>query len=116
AEAPKRKLVLSFEEYKTLSNMIVMHMRREEAKVEEGEQGGIHRSDVIEWYLNTIEDQIESEDELLEKKQLVEKVIDRLIYHDQVIISLTKVGLKGNQQDEEENPLLVVHPNYIIDQ
>ncbi|KAK9747350.1 MCM N-terminal domain [Popillia japonica] len=116
-EAPvKRKLVLSFEEYKTLSNMIIMHMRKEETKVEEGDQGGIHRSDVIDWYLGTIADQIESEDELLEKKQLVEKVIDRLTYHDQVIISLTKVGLKGDQMDEEENPLLVVHPNYVIDQ
>lgn len=28
----KKKMVLSFEEYKTISNMIVVHMRREEAK------------------------------------------------------------------------------------
>lgn len=32
----KRKLILSFEEYKTLSNMIVVHMRREEARLEKG--------------------------------------------------------------------------------
>lgn len=32
----KRKLVLSFEEYRTLSNMIVIHMRREETRMEEG--------------------------------------------------------------------------------
>lgn len=32
----KRKLILSFEEYKTLSNMIVVHMRREETRLEQG--------------------------------------------------------------------------------
>lgn len=40
AEQPvqKKKMVLSFEEYRNLSNMIVVHMRREEARVEdEGE-------------------------------------------------------------------------------
>lgn len=44
-------------------------------------QGGIHRSDVVEWYLNHIADQIESEEELIEKKDMFEKVLDRLIYH-----------------------------------
>lgn len=113
----KKKLVLSFEEYKTLSNMIVVHMRREETKCEEENREGLKRSDLIEWYLTHIADQIESEDELLEKKELVEKVIERLIYHDQVIIPLTRVGLKGgNDQTDEEDPTLVVHPNYIIDQ
>lgn len=32
----KRKLILSFEEYKTLSNMIVVHMRKEESRLEDG--------------------------------------------------------------------------------
>lgn len=35
----KRKLVLSFDEYKNLSNMIVVYMRREEARMEEGNKG-----------------------------------------------------------------------------
>ncbi|KAK4882004.1 hypothetical protein RN001_005323 [Aquatica leii] len=111
----KKKLVLSFGEYKTLSNMIIVHMRREEARLEEENQGGIRRSGVTEWYLNLVADQIESEDELVEKKELIEKVIDRLIYHDQVIIELSKLGLRGPDQHEEKDPMLVVHPNYIID-
>ncbi|XP_050315049.1 DNA replication licensing factor Mcm6-like [Anthonomus grandis grandis] len=115
-QSGKKKMVLSFEEYKNLSNMIVVYMRRQEAKMEE-EGTGVHRSDVVEWYLNHIADQIESEEELIEKKDLLEKVLDRLIYHDQIIIPLTKMGLKGKSQEEEEeeNPLLVVHPNYVIE-
>ncbi|KAJ8949178.1 hypothetical protein NQ318_021671 [Aromia moschata] len=77
---------------------------------------GMHRSDVVEWYLNHIADQIESEDELIERKDMFEKLLDRLIYHDQIIIPLSKVGLKGSDQEEDDDPMLVVHPNYIIEQ
>jgi DNA replication licensing factor MCM6 len=48
---------------------------------EEGSSEGLKRSDVVAWYLEQVQDQIESEEELLERKALVEKVIDRLIYH-----------------------------------
>lgn len=39
------------------------------------------RSVIVAWYLEQIADHIESEDELLERKVLVEKVLDRLIHH-----------------------------------
>lgn len=35
--APKKKMLLTFEQYKTISNMIIVHMRKEEEKEEEGE-------------------------------------------------------------------------------
>lgn len=77
----KKKLTLSFEEYKNLSNMVVVYMRKEETNQGEENYEGIKRSHVIGWYLRLIEEQIESEDELIEKKDMIEKVIDRLIYH-----------------------------------
>jgi DNA replication licensing factor MCM6 len=48
---------------------------------EQGSSEGLKRSDVVAWYLEQVQDQIETEEELLERKALVEKVIDRLIYH-----------------------------------
>ncbi|KAG6461066.1 DNA replication licensing factor Mcm6 [Manduca sexta] len=120
---PKKKLALSFEEYKSLSNMLVVFMRKEEAEAEtRGEESsGMKKSAVVSWYLEQLVAQghIESEDELLERKTLVEKVIDRLMYHDQVIIPLSTTGLKSTQksadQEVEDDPLLVVHPNYVVD-
>lgn len=114
----KKKLTLTFEEYRTLSTMLIVHMRNEEIRAEREEEGsseGLKRSDVVAWYLEQVQDLIESEEELLEKKALVEKVIDRLIYHDQVIIPLMKTGLKGGDDSSESDPLLVVHPNYVIE-
>lgn len=117
----KKKFTLSFEDYKNLSTMLVLHMRAEEARCEvEGNDTGIKRSNVVTWYLEQVADQIESEDELISRKNLIEKLIDRLIYHDQVIIPLKTSTLKPRiqvQKDfvEEDDPLLVVHPNYVVE-
>ena len=41
--------------------------------------------------------------------------ISDMLFQDQIIIPLTRMGLgAGSQRDED--PLLVVHPNYIVDQ
>lgn len=100
----KKKLTLAFDEYKRITNMIVVYMRSEEEKRllgmylifilkslkiiiilcldnEDGDDGGILRSSLVNWYLEKIEDQINDESELLEKKSFIEKVLDRLIYN-----------------------------------
>ncbi|XP_013138015.1 PREDICTED: DNA replication licensing factor Mcm6 [Papilio polytes] len=119
----KKKLTLSFEEYKSLSHMLVVFMRKEESEAESRgeESAGMRKSAVVNWYLEQLvtQGQIENEDELVERKVLVEKVIERLMYHDQVIIPLTTTGLKATQksseQEIEDDPLLVVHPNFVVD-
>ncbi|XP_055908775.1 DNA replication licensing factor Mcm6 [Eupeodes corollae] len=123
ATVQKKKLTLSFEDYKHLMTMLALHMRKEEARCEiEGTDSGMRRSEIVAWYLEQVADQIESEDELISRKNLIEKVIDRLIYNDQVIIPLKTTELKasgkrveGGEDEEEEDPLLVVHPNYIVE-
>lgn len=40
----------------------------------------MRKSEVVSWYLEQIQDCIETEEELIEKKEKVEKVIDRLMY------------------------------------
>jgi len=55
-------------------------------------------------------------EEILEKKMIVEKVLDRLAYQDSVLVPISKTGLKsgGAEGDDEshEDPLLIVHPNF----
>jgi len=110
-EQAKKQLKLSYEKYKKMSFLIIEHIKRKEAETEvEGagdKDSAPTRSMVIEWYLEEISSEIETEEELVEHKTLVEKVVDRLIYQDQVIVPLTNTT-KG----EVEDPFLVVHPNY----
>ncbi|XP_029049323.2 DNA replication licensing factor Mcm6 [Osmia bicornis bicornis] len=114
----KKKLTMSFEEYKNLSNMLILYMRSEETRAEretsEETKGGLKKSELVAWYLDQIQDQIDSEEELLERKNFIEKIIDRLTYHDQIIIPLSTADWRSKDK-EADDPVLVVHPNYIID-
>lgn len=116
----KKKFTMSFDEYKNLSNMLILHMRDEESKIvlQGGDTDGIKRSDLVSWYLSQVEEMMESEDDIIERKTIVEKVLDRLINHDQVLIPLRTRELQKKGADAEEpedDPFLVVHPNYVIE-
>merc|ERR1711990_220526 len=91
-EPNKKQFKLSYEKYKKISFLIIEHIRRKEAETESSEE----------------ENDIESEADLIEQKQVIEKVVDKLIYQDQVIVPLANTA-KGSL---EEDPFLVVHPNY----
>jgi len=44
-------------------------------------KGGIKKSELVAWYLDQIQEQINSEDDLLERKDFIEKIIERLTYN-----------------------------------
>lgn len=121
--AQQKALTLSYEDYKRTANVLVLHLLREESRMEAAEQegaaaddhGGVRRMDLINWYLKEIESEIETQEELIQRKTIVEKVIDRLVNRDHILIALSKSGLKGVEEDGEgdENPILVVHPNFV---
>lgn len=117
----KKTFSLTFDEYKNLSNMLILYLREEEAKcIASGtDTEGIKKSDLIQWYLEQIQEMLETEEDLIERKLLVERLIDRLITHDQVLIPLRTGELKhkGEQamEEGEDDPFLMVHPNYVID-
>ena len=77
---------LSYDEYKRISNMLVYYIRKKEEEfdasvdLETSEQvGGVHKSELIAWYLEEVESQIENEQQLNEQTTLIEKIINRLI-------------------------------------
>ncbi len=127
----KKQLRLSYEDYRAMANLMVHYLRRREAETERsatsagGADTGTRKSDLLNWYLGEIEGEIESTEELSERKQVAEKVIDRLTYQDNVLIPLIKTGLakkKGSSGtgsgvvDTSDDPVLLVHPNYVSDE
>ncbi|XP_004709896.1 DNA replication licensing factor MCM6 [Echinops telfairi] len=112
---PKAALRLNFSEYCRISNLIVLHLRKME---EEEDESALKRSELVNWYLKEIESEIGSEEELINKKRIIEKVIHRLMHYDHVLIELTQAGLKGSSdgcESYEEDPYLVVNPNYLLE-
>lgn len=120
-EESKQPVKLSYDEYKRISNMLVYFIRKKEEEIDtESEKfTGVHKSELIAWYLNEIESQIENEQQLNQQSTLIEKILYRLINYDNVIIQLDKTGFMSNDKDSgeglqnETDPILVVHPNYV---
>jgi DNA replication licensing factor MCM6 len=119
--AAKPNVKLSYDEYKRISNMLVYYIRKKEEDTDvdsEDQSTGIHKSELVGWYLNEIEALIENEEQLNEQNTLIEKIIHRLIHYDNVIIQLDKMGLEPERIGDTDihadvDPILVVHPNYV---
>uniref|UniRef100_A0A6Q2WVL8 DNA replication licensing factor MCM6 n=1 Tax=Esox lucius TaxID=8010 RepID=A0A6Q2WVL8_ESOLU len=114
--AAKSALKMTFAEYRRISNLIVLHMQ----KIEDVDESSLKKSELINWYLKEMESEIESEAELVANKNVIEKVLHRLINYDHIIIELTKTGLKkvcdeGEEPVMEVDPFLVVNPNYTLE-
>ncbi|KAI1723260.1 MCM2/3/5 family domain-containing protein [Ditylenchus destructor] len=100
------KLKISFETYKRLTNMLVLHMRDDEEKFGDVEEwSGMKQSELIDWYLNLIEPDLTSEEDYHTQKAIMEKLIRRLVKDDRVLVQL----------DQTEDPCLMVNPNYVMD-
>ncbi|KAK2525821.1 Mcm6 [Columba guinea] len=112
--APKASLRLGFSEYRRISNLLVLHLRKAE---EEEDDSALKKSELINWYLKEIESEIESEEELINKKKIIERVIHRLTHYDHILIELSQSGLRGSREEEtfDEDPYLVVNPNYLLE-
>ncbi|KAK6483037.1 zygotic DNA replication licensing factor mcm6-B-like [Huso huso] len=112
--AAQPSLRLSFTEYRRISNLVVLHLRQAEE-----DESTLKKSGLINWYLKEIESEIDSEEELVNKKKIIEKVIHRLVHYDHILIELTQSGLKGSTEAAEaetgEDPFLVVNPNYTLE-
>ncbi|KAM7538127.1 hypothetical protein Aperf_G00000075742 [Anoplocephala perfoliata] len=121
-------LRITYEQYRRIADLLILQTRRvEEAKAaeaatateeapapESAEQGAIRKSQLVNWYLEEIAgDTLQSEAELIECKILVERIIDRLVKKDNILIALSRSGLDAETDDED--PYLVVHPNYSTD-
>lgn len=51
------------------------------------EESSLKKSELINWYLKEVENEIESEAELIARKNLIEKVLQRLVHY--VSVDLT---------------------------
>ena len=116
AVAKRKKLTVTYEEYKTIATNIIHYLKTKEDEAERDDvDGATKKSAVVAHYLEEIDKDLESLDDLAQRKQILEKVIDRMAYQDAVLIPVTKTGLKRSANDEtvhQEDPLLIVHPNY----
>jgi len=102
---PNKKITLSYERYKKISNLIALHLAKHES--------GMRQIDITQWYINeAVSDrEIAGDEALVAELRLVKSVIHRLITKDRVLLVVDEAP-DGNL----DNRVIVVHPNYNVEQ
>jgi DNA replication licensing factor MCM6 len=72
---PKRRMIITHDKFMTLQSLIVMHL----TEVERRTGGGVERDELIDWYLEQKEGEVQSVEELDYERELIMKMLKRLV-------------------------------------
>ncbi len=72
---PKRRMVITHDKYIALQSLIVMHL----SQVERESGRGVDRDELIDWYLESKEAEMQDVEELEYEKELITKMLRKLV-------------------------------------
>ena len=102
----KKTLSLPYEVYKKIAMLILDYLRDGADIKDEDESGGCSRKSVVNWYITTHMPSA-TEREARKQARVLNKIIDKMIHSDDVLVELTDKKNGG-----KDDTLLMVHPNY----
>lgn len=73
--APKRRMIITHDKYVTLQSLIVLHL----TEVERETGQGTDRDELIDWYLESKEDEMQDLEEIEYEKELITKMLRKLV-------------------------------------
>ena len=73
--ATKRRMIITHDKYMTLQSLVVLHL----AETERETGRGIDRDELIDWYLELKESEIQDVEELEYEKELITKMLRKLV-------------------------------------
>lgn len=99
------KSKIGYAEYQRIGQMLAAYLaQQEEAGAE------VKEEDLIAWYMEQVEEQIQTEAQLFEQQSLVSKIVRRLVDKDRVILVLRA----SDDPMRPEGRVLVKHPNFPV--
>ena len=72
---PKRRMIITHDKYMTLQSLIVLHLSATERETGRG----IDRDELVDWYLELKESEIQDIEELEYEKELITKMLRKLV-------------------------------------
>lgn len=99
--AAKRRMVITHDKYMTLQSLVVLHLSATERETGKG----IDRDELIDWYLELKESEVEDVEELEYEKELITKVLRKLV----------KVSSHAIDVSAHTDYILVEQDNYLIE-
>jgi len=105
APARVKKAKITFQEYQRIGHVLTKYLADKEDTGEE-----VKEEDLIAWYMETVEENIQNEAQLVEQQHLLQLIINRMIDKDRVIL----VYRASENALRPEGRVLVKHPNYPV--
>ncbi|EJD01930.1 mis5 protein [Fomitiporia mediterranea MF3/22] len=115
---PKRKMKITHDRYQQLQNLVVFHLYEHEQRMGRG----VDRDELIDWYLESREEDLQSVEELEYEKELFMKVLRKLV-KDNFLLTVkgdvqeslplpTEEGETGQSQDDANTRVYyMLHPS-----
>merc|ERR1711972_371390 len=105
AQHRPRRMKITYADYQRIGKMLAMHLAQQEDAGRE-----VREDELIAFYMEKVENDIQTEAQLFEQQHLVQLIINRLIDKDRVIV----VQRQSDDPMRPENRVLVKHPNFPV--
>ncbi|KAJ5325548.1 uncharacterized protein N7506_008650 [Penicillium brevicompactum] len=106
------KVKVTYDKYHGVLNHLVRRLIEDETTAAEG----VEQEDLILWYLEQIEGELNSEEDLARERKLAKMVLKTMV-KDNIVLRISGTGLTEGPEDVQEDSriLYVLHPNCNID-
>ncbi|KAG2420096.1 DNA replication licensing factor mcm6 [Aspergillus terreus] len=111
--APQRpRTKITFDKYMKILNLVVQRVNEDESQSGEG----VEQEDLILWYLEQIESELDSEEDIERERSLAGKVLKRMV-KDNILMPIRGEGLVDPEEQGDSAPktVYVMHPNCAAD-
>ncbi|KAI6861333.1 MCM-domain-containing protein [Hortaea werneckii] len=113
--APARsRTQIKYDDYIRIHNMLLNRVSQDQETAEDG----VEEEDLLVWYLEQIEEDLTSQEDVEGQKGLAKKVLRRMV-KDNVLMQIRGEGLadeEGEGLQQSDRVMYVVHPNCPIDE
>jgi DNA replication licensing factor MCM6 len=130
AAARRPRTQIKYDDYVKIHNMLLRRVNDDQGVAEDG----VGEDDLLVWYLEQKEDELESQEDLETQRSLARKVLKRMVkvsfdlyptmnitngLQDNVLLQIRGEGLVEDSEEgstQEERVVYVVHPNCAVDE
>ncbi|KAJ9662376.1 MCM DNA helicase complex subunit mcm6 [Coniosporium apollinis] len=114
--APARpRTKITYDKYMSILNLMVQRVNADQASAEDG----VEEEDLLIWYLEQKESELESQEDLEQERSLAKKVLKRMV-KDNVFMQIRGEGLADEEgqglEGQADRVVYVLHPNCAVEE
>ncbi|GAB7325882.1 hypothetical protein MBLNU13_g09950t2 [Cladosporium sp. NU13] len=112
APAPRQRTQIKYDDYIKIHNMLLHRVNEDQSAAEDG----VDEEDLLVWYLEQKESELQSQEDMETQKSLARKVLKKMVKTN-VLLQIRGEGLadENGEFTQEEKTMYVVHPNCVVD-